>query len=63
MRRLTFVRVPNVSVTASSLPPMHAWPTPLKRGIIVVCAILCLIAYVALLAGIITLATLVLGLA
>jgi hypothetical protein len=62
MQRPTFVRMPTVSVATLSLPPMYAWPMPVKRAIIGVCFILCLMAYATMAAGIIGLTTLVLGL-
>ena len=62
MQRPTFVKVPNVTVAALSLPPMYGWPTPVKRAILGVCMILCIIAYAVMAAGIVGLAMLVLGL-
>jgi len=41
---------------------MYAWPMPVKRAIIGACFILCIIAYAAMAAGIISLTTLALGL-
>ena len=62
MERLTFVKAPIVSVTALSLPPMYVWPTPVKRIVLGASIILCIIAYAVMAAGIVGLATLVLGL-
>jgi len=62
MQRPTFVRAPTVPVMTFSLPPMYAWPMPVKRAIIGACFILCIIAYAAMAAGIISLTTLALGL-
>jgi hypothetical protein len=47
---------------ALPLSPMHAWPTPVKRFVLGVCIMLCIIAYVVMAAGFVGLATLVLGL-
>jgi hypothetical protein len=62
MQRPTFVKEPIVTVAAISLPPMYDWPDPVKRIVLVACTILCVIAYVMMTAGIVGLATLVLGL-
>ena len=62
MQRPTFARVPIVSVAALSLPPMYAWPTPVKWMILSACIVLCFTAYAAMAAGIIGLTTLALGL-
>jgi hypothetical protein len=62
MQRPTFVKEQIVTVTALSLPPMYDWPDPVKRAVFAVCTILCVIAYVVMTAGIVGLATLVLGL-
>jgi hypothetical protein len=62
MERLTFVKAPIVSVAALSLPPMHVWPTPIKRIVLGACITLCIIAYAVMAVGIFGLATLVLGL-
>lgn len=34
-----------------SLPPLHTWPTPLKRAIWIVACLFCALAYVMLFAG------------
>jgi prepilin signal peptidase PulO-like enzyme (type II secretory pathway) len=60
MQRPTFVSVPVVRVIALSLPPMYAWPTPLKRATFGLCVVFCISAYMAMAAGIISLATLAL---
>jgi len=62
MDRLTFTKAPSISVAALPLPPMYVWPTPVKRIILGTCIVLCIIAYVVMAAGMIGLATLVLGL-
>ena len=41
---------------------MYTWPPLVKRAILSVCVVLCLMAYVAMAVGIIGLATVVLGL-
>ncbi len=61
MERLTFIKVPNALVAAMSLPPMHAWPIPIKRIVLGACIMVCIIAYAVMAAGIVGLATLVLG--
>ncbi len=60
MQRPTFIRMPMVRMAALSLPPMYAWPTPVKRAVFGLCIVLCISAYVAMAAGFISLATLVL---
>jgi hypothetical protein len=62
MQRQTFARVPIISTAVLSLPPMHAWPTPLKRVVLGVCVVMCLVAYVAMAAGLLGLASVMLGL-
>ncbi len=62
MQRPRSLRVPIISFTASSLPPMYTWPMSVKRAIIGTCVVLCLIAYMVMAAGIISLATLAIGL-
>ena len=62
MQRPIFARRPLLSVTSSDLPPMYDWPRPIKYAIVSVCVILCVIAYTIMASGIISLATLVLGL-
>jgi hypothetical protein len=41
---------------------MYTWPAHVKRAVLSVCVVLCLIAYVAMAVGVIGLATVVLGL-
>ena len=62
MQRPTFVRAPVISVTLIPLPPMYTWPALVKRAVLSVCVVLCLIAYVAMAVGVIGLATVVLEL-
>jgi hypothetical protein len=62
MQRPTFARVPDVLTICSSLPPMYAWPTPVKRVILGACILCCVVAYATMAAAILSLATLVLGL-
>jgi len=62
MQRTTLVKMPIIRVLTPSLPPMYAWPTPIKRAVFGLCVALCIGAYVAMAAGIIGLMTLVLGL-
>ena len=62
MQRPTFVKASVIPVTGMSLPPMYTWPALVKRAVLSVCIVLCLIAYVAMAVGIIGLATVVLGL-
>ena len=62
MQRSMSVKVPNVTVAAQSLPPMYDWPISVKRVVLAACIILCIMAYVAMTAGILSLATLILGL-
>jgi hypothetical protein len=62
MERLTFTKIPIVSVMTMSLPPMHAWPSPIKRIVLAACIVLCIIAYAVMTVGVVGLATLVLGL-
>ena len=57
----TFVRNPVIRVAVFSLPPMYTWPAAVKRAVLSVCVVLCLIAYVAMAVGVIGLATVVLG--
>jgi hypothetical protein len=61
MQRPTFVKVPIVSAAVLSLPPMYAWPALVKQALVGVCAILCIIAYVAMVMGIIGLTTIALA--
>lgn len=63
MQRPTFARVPDVLTICSSLPPMYAWPTPVKRVILSTCVLFCIAAYAAMAAAVLSLATLLLGLA
>jgi hypothetical protein len=60
MQRPTFVSVPVVRAVALSLPPMYAWPTPVKRVLFALCIVFCISAYLAMAAGIVGLATLAL---
>jgi hypothetical protein len=62
MQRPIFVRRPLPSVATSELPPMYDWPRPIKYAIMSACVMLCIIVYTAMASGIISLATLVLGL-
>lgn len=62
MERMTFAKIPSISMEALPLSPMHAWPTPVKQFVLGVCIMLCIIAYVVMAAGFVGLATLVLGL-
>ncbi len=62
MERSTFAKAPIVAVAVLGLPPMHAWPTPVKRAVLGACIMLCIIAYAVMAAGIIGVATLILGL-
>ena len=62
MQRPMSAKVPTVTVAVQSLPPMYAWPTPVKRAVWGASIILCIIAYVLMTAGVVGLATLVLGL-
>jgi len=62
MQRPTLIRVPSVSVAVSSLPPIYAWPVPVKRAVLSVCIVLCLAAYVAMALGLIGLVTVALEL-
>jgi hypothetical protein len=62
MERPTFVRAPVISVAVSPLPPMYTWPAFVKRAVLSVCVVLCVIAYIAMALGVIGLATVVLGL-
>ena len=61
MQRPTSVRSPIVTIVTFSLPPMYAWPPPVKRVVFGLCIFLCISAYVAMAAGIIGLATVALG--
>ena len=62
MQRPMSIKVQTVTMAVQSLPPMYAWPIPVKRAILGLCVILCIIAYVVMTAGIFSLATLILGL-
>jgi hypothetical protein len=62
MQRPTFVRVPAVLTIASSLPPMYAWPRSVKRAVLGVTVFLCIVAYIAMGIGILSLVTLAAGL-
>ena len=62
MQRPMFVRMPMGRVAVLSLPPMYAWPAPIKRLIFGVGIALCISAYTAMAAGIIGLMTLVIEL-
>jgi hypothetical protein len=62
MQRPLSAKVPTLTVAVQPLPPMYAWPISVKRVVLAACIILCIIAYVAMTAGILSLATLILGL-
>ncbi len=61
MQRSTLIRLPAVRV-AQSLPPMYAWPTPVKQAIMGLCIALCISAYIAIAIGLIGAMSLALGL-
>jgi hypothetical protein len=63
MQRPTFVRVPDVLTICASLPPMHAWPTSVKRMVLSAAILSCIATYAAIAAAILSLARLALGLA
>jgi hypothetical protein len=62
MERPTFVRLPAVVAMPSSLPPMYTWPRPIKRAVLGLSVLFCIIAYIAMGIGVLSLATLALGL-
>ncbi|GAB4549325.1 MAG: hypothetical protein Kow0063_44200 [Anaerolineae bacterium] len=62
MQRPIFARRPLPLVAMPELPPMYDWPRPVKWAIMSACIILCLVFYTAMAGGIISLASLVLGL-
>jgi hypothetical protein len=63
MQRPTFVRVPDVLTICTSLPPMYAWPTFVKRVVLSAAVLSCIVTYAAIGAAILNLARLALALA
>ncbi len=61
MPRSTPVSLPVVRV-AQVLPPMHAWPTPIKQVVMGLSIALCISAYIAIAIGLIGVMSLALGL-
>jgi hypothetical protein len=62
MQRPTLREVPMVRVVAVSLPPMYAWPIPVKRAVFGLGIILCIGVYAVMGAELVSLMTLVSGL-
>ena len=62
MQRPTFVRLPAVLAIPASLPPMYTWPRSIKRAVLGVSVLFCIVAYIAMGIGIVSLASLALGL-
>ncbi len=61
MPRSTLVSLPVVRV-AQAVPPMYAWPTPVKQAVMALCIALCVSAYIAIAIGLISAMSLALGL-
>jgi hypothetical protein len=61
MQRPTLARVQALKLMAVSPPPMYTWPIHLKRAILIACGLFCIAAYVAMAAGLLALATLLIG--
>ena len=62
MQRPTLREMPMFRVMAVSLPPMYAWPIPVKRAVFGLGAILCVGVYAVMGAGLVSLMTLISGL-
>ncbi len=61
MQHSTLIKLPAVRV-AQALPPMYAWPTPVKQAIMGLCIALCISAYIAIALGLISAMSFALGL-
>jgi hypothetical protein len=55
MQRPTFGEMPIVRVMAVSLPPMYAWPIPVKRAVFGLGVILCISVYAVMGVGLVSL--------
>jgi hypothetical protein len=62
MQRLTLREMPMVRVMAVSLPPMYAWPIPVKRAVFGLGVMLCIGVYAVMGIGLVSLMTLISGL-
>jgi hypothetical protein len=62
MQHPTLRGMPIVRVMAVSLPPMYAWPIPVKRAVFGLGVILCIGVYAVMGAGLVSLMTLISGL-